>query len=142
MNGSEKSLWRWLSNDQWVKAQSRKVLQMNRVENVAGSGMPDVEGIYLKEQFWFELKVAGRPARGGNVDVKHMRPKQVEWLHNRWLAGGNAWVLLRVKDALYLIPGKYSLQVKHGLTEDELFDLSKAPPDAAPQELLDIAVRH
>lgn len=145
MNSSETSIWQWLSNG-W-KQIPRTLLQANRVENTAGSGMPDVEGFYPPDQFWIELKAAGRPANSTtNIDVKHLRPKQVEWLHNRWLIGGNAWILLRIDgkngNAYYLIPGKYSRQVKAGLTEDELFDLSKIPVDAHPMEILRACIRY
>lgn len=125
MIASETSIWRWMRDDKERRAESRTQLDMNRVENSAGSGMPDVEGIYIRSQFWLELKAADRPKTAdGKVDVKHLRPKQVEWLHNRWLAGGNAWILIRVKRAYYLIPGKHSREVKAGMTETRMASLS------------------
>ncbi len=137
MNGSEKSLWDWLLRD-WKKV-ARTVLQCTRVENSTASGMPDVEGCYTQVQFWIELKVADRPANSTtNIDVKHLRPKQAEWLHNRWLAGGNAWILIRIVSSLYLIPGKYARQVKAGMTEAELNKISVCHPDASQQRILNL----
>lgn len=125
MIGSEVSLWRWLING-W-KVIPRTQLHCHRVENAAGSGMPDVEGFY-NSQFWLELKCSPLPINGGPVDVGHLRPKQIEWLHNRWLVGGNAWILLRVEGKgvknIYLISGQYARNVKAGLTQFELAQLS------------------
>lgn len=142
MIASETSLWRWLRDS--LKGMSRRILDMNRVENAAGSGMPDVEGVYRASQFWLELKVAARPKKAETpIDVKHLRPKQVEFLHNRWLAGGCAWILLRVDarsdKALYLIPGIYARQVKAGMTEEKLAELSHCEPQADPHDLIKIA---
>ena len=145
MIGSETSLWQWLWKS-W-KTVPRSMLDVNRVENSAGTGMPDVEGFYKTDQFWLELKVAERPkSKLTEIDVKHLRPKQVQWLHNRWLVGGNAWILLRVESttskssSAYLIPGKYSRQVKAGLTEQELSGISYVPPGADQMEILLVAI--
>ncbi len=126
MNASERSLWQWLWRA-WRKLPGDE-LHAKRIENSASSGMPDAEGHY-GEQFWLELKVAGRPADPMTpIDVKHLRPKQVEWLYNRWLVGGNAWILLRVDglggSEVFLVSGKYAREVRSGLTRRELIGLS------------------
>ena len=138
---SETSLWRWLEPAR--KDFGAAKLHMDRVENSAGSGMPDVEGCLLCKQFWIELKIAGRPKRGGNVDVKHLRPKQVEWLHNRWLVGGCAWILVRVesKDTgsdkrYYLIAGEHSMEMRAGMDEARMVELSVIASDATRREIV------
>lgn len=142
MIASETSLWRWLRDG--CRGMSRLILDMNRIENAASSGMPDVEGVYRAAQFWLELKVAPRPKKAETpIDVKHLRPKQVEFLHNRWLAGGSAWILLRVDarsdKALYLLPGNLAREVKAGMTEAELAELSHCEPHVDPRDLVKIA---
>lgn len=138
MASLESSLWSWL--ERAGKKFSRLECQMTRIENSATSGTPDVEGIFKRVQFWIELKVSVRPKQGGAVDVKHLRSKQAQWLHNRWLAGGNAWILLRVDgrggSAHYLLPGKYSRQLLAGMTEAEIAEASVVTREASSVAVL------
>jgi hypothetical protein len=79
---------------------------MQRVENLVGTGTPDVEGFYRK-QFWIELKAVGRPING-HIDVE-VSPEQVAWHRRRQRAGGATWFLIQVGSGhgakRYLIPG-------------------------------------
>lgn len=138
---SETSLWKWLS---CLRGDlSRADLHMSRVENSAAPGMPDVEGCFRHKQFWLELKIGKRRAGTSAVDVDHLRVKQVQWLHNRWLVGGNAWLLIRVESeaasrdpALYLLPGNLARDVLEGMTELEMRRASHISPDASQEEIL------
>lgn len=138
---SEKALWRWITNDKVIQRLPVPVLHMHRIENTASSGMPDVEGIFNGVQFWLELKIAHRPVNEHTpIDLKHIRPKQVEFLHNRWLAKGKAWILLRVGHDVYLIPGKFAMQLRSSkLAEIDIFPLSKIARDASPLDILNAA---
>ena len=137
----ESSLWKWLKRA-WDKLTARR-LHYTRVENAASSGMPDVEGCIDGKQFWLELKVASRPKSADDVVViEHLRPKQIEWLHNRWLVNGRAWLLLRVEggDLLpthhYLIPGHFGRRVFAGMTEAEMENVAVVHPLSNPIVIL------
>ena len=119
----ESSLWKWLKNS--VTPLTYELgLEMSRIENDAGMGTPDVEGIF-SQQFWIELKRVNRPKRLTTKIKPKFQPHQVPWLERRWKCGGNSWVLLQIGEgheaARYLIPGYDSRKLKDGLwTEDEL----------------------
>ncbi len=121
----ESGLWRWLKG---ARRELREELHMNRVENSAGSGMPDVEGYANLTrnhgQFWIELKTTDRPATEGGLVRFKVREAQIEWLPRRWEMGGNVWLLLQVGSgsdaARYLLPGSYARAVEIGMPEEDL----------------------
>jgi hypothetical protein len=69
-------------------------LDPRRVENVVGPGHPDVDyshgNIELKALDAFP-KFAHTP-----IKIRHFTGEQAGWLGQRWEAGGNAWLLVRV----------------------------------------------
>ena len=76
-----------------------------RIENLAGTGVPDVNGCYNGTEFWIENKVA----RSGSFEI---RPDQVAWLTRRFNAGGKVFVLVREGQTLSM----YQPDGRGGLT--------------------------
>jgi hypothetical protein len=81
-----------------------------RIENAAGAGHPDVEGVINGDQCWIELKSNARPKRASTPIRSKTRESQSIWHRERTAAGSRIhWVLIQVGHAhnakLYLIPG-------------------------------------
>lgn len=76
------------------------------VENVMGSGMPDINYV----EGWLELKwLKAWPVRPGTVvKLPEFTPQQRIFLLNRCRAGGSARFLLRVGKEWILLPGIWS----------------------------------
>lgn len=118
----ETSLWKWLKN---AKKHYTSDLAISRIENLAGSGTPDVEG-HLSGfgQFWVELKVCDRPKRTTTALRPKIRPAQIAWITRRVKVGGNVWVLLQVEKTRYLVKGKHIRLLDTGINEEELGGIS------------------
>ena len=73
-----------------------------RVENGVGTGTPDVNGCVVGVEWWAELK--GLRSWKSVPDTRVMTlehdllPSQRAWLRARYIAGGNAWVILGVRE--------------------------------------------
>ena len=133
----ETALWNWLRK---ARKELRSDLHMERVENGAASGTPDVEGLLTGgSQFWIELKSAPRPKRGGPVRFK-VRAGQVEWLRRRCAVGGRAYLLLQVGSGAsarrYLVWGDYAASIMNGVSEDRLGTLRDNLDGEDPADLI------
>lgn len=140
----ESALWGWLSN---ARHHFGAALQMTRIENMIGSGTPDVEGFLQDKpkaersisttpwpaptyspsgQFWLELKSSERPARPATPVRFKLRDRehQIYFMRRRWQLGGNAFWLLQVgsgsRRRLFLAPGDAGAKLHAGMTEAEL----------------------
>ena len=80
--------WHWLKN----KLGKVKGIDMQRIENTTGSGVPDVSMCYKGTEAWVELKVYVQ----GNVVL---RKEQYAWLIRRARANGNVMVMVCNPDA-------------------------------------------
>lgn len=76
------------------------------IENSVGTGVPDVNYV----QGWVELKALHEwPKRAATpVRIDHFTPQQRIWLRNRWMAGGAAYLLLKVDGEYLLFTGAYA----------------------------------
>lgn len=106
----ETSLWQRCRTGLKALQKCGHALHFCRVENDAGEGHPDVEGVINGDQCWIELKTNARPKRATTVIRSRTRESQSIW-HNKRTASGSRihWVLIQVGHAhtakLYLIPG-------------------------------------
>ncbi len=87
----------------FVLKDSRRLAHLThvvRIEDALARGVPDVEGCVSGLQFWCELKSIPRfPFRTQTViAVPHFTIEQREFLRLRHLAGGRAFLLLRVQE--------------------------------------------
>lgn len=85
-------------------------IDLQRIENCAVSGHPDVEGCIDGAQVWIELKSCARPVRPDTPIRPKKRISQGIWHMTRSNAGCRCnWILIQVGEAyqatLYLIPG-------------------------------------
>lgn len=109
---TEKTLYHWLN---WTYGNPPKV-HFQRIETMAGSGIPDVNGCAHGQELWLEGKVARycrlyshkSPAGIGSVDrTKHedglcftVRRSQLAWMTKRRAAGGNCWFYIAIPKGL------------------------------------------
>jgi hypothetical protein len=110
-----------------------------RIENGAGEGNPDVEGVINGDQCWIELKSNLRPKRDSTVIRFKTRESQSLWHKDRTAAGSRIhWVLCQVGHAhnakLFLIPGSHYDEII--ATESDLEKLSVAAPTTPMAQLL------
>ncbi len=110
-----------------------------RLENSAGEGNPDVEGVINGDQCWIELKSNDRPKRPNTAIRSKTRPSQSIWHRERTEAGSRIhWVLIQVGEAhaarLYLIPGSRYDEVI--APEHTLAEMSAIDPAASVAEVL------
>lgn len=129
----ESALWtRCKTGAQAVRFQGHK-LDIQRIENCATSGHPDVEGCLDGDQFWIELKSCMRPVRPDTPIRPKKRESQEIWHGRRARAGCRiAWILVQVGEAhkakLYLIPGNRYADIT--VPEQQLAEMSVLPPSA------------
>lgn len=141
----ESSLWTRLSGTgvPALRARGHRV-DLQRVENVAVSGHPDVEGCIDGAQVWIELKSNLRPKRAGTPIRPKCRESQSIWHKQRAAAGCNyAWILLQVGEhhnaRLYLVPGNLYDHIT--APESILEILSVCDPAISPADVLLRAVQ-
>jgi hypothetical protein len=135
----ESSLWtRCKTGIKHLKSRGH-VAHFCRLENSAGEGSPDVEGVVNGDQCWIELKSNDRPKRPGTAIRSKTRESQSIWHRERTAAGSRIhWVLIQVGEAhaakLYLIPGSHYDDII--VAEEALAALSSIRPNASVAEVL------
>lgn len=128
----ETSLWARCKTGIKFLARCGHLVHFCRLENAAGEGNPDVEGVINGDQCWIELKSCDRPKRTTTPIRPRTRESQSIWHRARTAAGSRIhWVLIQVGSAhgakLYLIPGSFYDELH--APEDDLARLSVCDPD-------------
>lgn len=135
----ESQLWqRCKAGGKIIRQQGHK-LDMQRIENSATSGHPDVEGCLDGGQFWIELKSCLRPARADTPIRPKKRQSQEIWHEERTRAGCRInWILIQVGEdkagKLYLIPGCRYEEIT--APESKLAEMSVLPPSATAADVI------
>jgi hypothetical protein len=81
---------------QWMQRGLPKSIDCHRIENCAGSGMPDVNMCYEGFEIWVELKVLP-------LNMILLRPAQYAWGMRRGTAGGSVFIVNAHEDGLLSI---------------------------------------
>jgi hypothetical protein len=68
-------------------------IHWQRIENVAGTGVPDANGCHNGIEFWSESKIAKSGAF-------HIRPDQIAWHTRRYNCGGRTFITVRENDSI------------------------------------------
>ena len=113
----------------WKRMRAGVVEQcfVQRVENIVGSGVPDVllHSRATGAEAWVELKFRRiRPKRVGTpifTSDAGLRPEQKAWIYERALAGVNVWILGQCEHEVYLIHGRHARELET-MDEDVLFN--------------------
>lgn len=69
-----------------------------RLENLVGTGMPDINGCLNGVEVWVETKLV----KGNRI---HFEPMQPAWIRKRTRAGGKVYIFARHKDTFLLWAG-------------------------------------
>lgn len=69
-------------------------LHFMRIENLAGSGCPDINVCYAGRELWIECKEVKRFSKGAKILRRKLRPEQLNWMRLRYAAGGATWICL------------------------------------------------
>lgn len=81
-------------------------IDWQRIENVVGTGVPDINGCANGIEFWIEAKI-------GTSGAFEIRPAQIAWLTRRYNRGGRVFVAVRERDTLSIYKpdgaGKFTL---------------------------------
>lgn len=102
MKISESALWKWIVKNN----PDPKAFHFERLENLVGSGIPDVVHKHKEgETIWIELKTARKPVRPTSKIFKkgYFNKSQEVW-HKKWSGlGAKVYILLGVDKERYLI---------------------------------------
>lgn len=105
----EARLWGWLKSG--LKRFGSQA-DVSRIETSTELGYPDVEGCISGGSFLCELKVAHHVTKDGRFSLPHFTAIQAYKLHRRHIAGGRAYLLVRVGDDHFLVGGSHVLDVQ------------------------------
>lgn len=118
---SENTAWKWLREN--LKGKGRR---LQRIENIVGSGMPDINGCFNGREFWIEVKAPKEPKRpstplfGSNHKVSQ---EQKNWFMEQRQSGGRGYLFIDTDQRRILIDGKFADDI-NTMTADEICDKS------------------
>lgn len=81
-------------------------LDLQRIENTASNGTPDVNYCIGGVEGWAELKAWERIRLTGRFTVPKLREEQGAWLTKRASVGGRAYLLCRINKDVALFDGR------------------------------------
>ena len=82
------------------------LIDLQRVENTAVVGTPDVNYCIAGAEGWAELKAWERVRLSGRFTVPKLREDQAIWLSRRGRVGGRCYLLCRINKDVVLIDGR------------------------------------
>jgi hypothetical protein len=82
----------------------------SRIENSAGSGIPDAHGCWQGKDAWVELKMM----EGSRISV---RASQISWHAKHHVVGGQAWFLVKKDRTIALYPAAVILRAAGNPTQ-------------------------
>ena len=111
----------------WLRVHLAPYLRMQRIENMAGTGTPDIFFAGAQHSGWLELKYrATLPRRRVTPifsDATGIRPTQLAW-YDRF-AAANVHIILRAEYQLWCVPAALARKI-NGADSAALGDISAA----------------
>lgn len=114
---AEKHFWSFL------RGNMGRMGHLVRIENASALGTPDVNGCIRGLEFWWELKEMPAWTRDGEPFlIPHYTTEQRLWLRARHLAGGRAFLFLRIVKprTLLLFDAMFAYEKVGRVTREEL----------------------
>lgn len=109
MRKTEQRLW-----DRF-RANAPRDVRLERVENIATVGMPDIIALHRCRVSWIELKaVEDLPARAATPvlgNAKGVSAEQRNWHHSWQMHGGSTFILVGIGSEQLLMPGSLVAQI-------------------------------
>jgi len=112
--GSEAALWTTLHG------RIGDCGHVQRFEDVASTGIPDLNWGWRGRESWIELKHrAAWPKRPGTPVRIGLRQDQADWLRARWTACSDAWALVQVGREYLLFAGNEAQLLVDGMPREK-----------------------
>jgi len=96
----------------------------DRVENIAGAGTPDLSwswnGVEGHIELKYRLEWPVNPLTG--VRIESVTPHQRLWWRERWRAGGNIYVMVRLGEFYFLFEGDWVARHLGDATREQWLD--------------------
>lgn len=91
-----------------------------RIETMAGAGIPDLYICCQGKSSWVELKETV-VTKDGRVKIKHIRPAQRAWARQATAAGADVYMYVKVGKSYFLVlPSAWPILVE-GISVDSFF---------------------
>jgi hypothetical protein len=138
---AEKHFWAFL------RERMGKMGHLVRIENGVALGTPDVNGCIDGMEFWWELKEMPRWGRPDEpFHIEHYTREQRLWLRARGLAGGRAYLFLRIVTprTLLLFDWRYAYHYVGEVPQAELESnaILRQTGEFDPHEIIDVMRLH
>lgn len=98
----------------WIATERRLRLYLDRIENAAGEGQPDVHSRAKFCEYWIELKVVKQPKRHTTrlLGNQGLNPNQINWHLVHAQCSLKSFILIRDdNNLLYLVKGSHAKEI-------------------------------